>query len=226
MKNIKYLEVEVSPFGFVQEENKNFCLRELVKKYPAKTKTGKLPARKFLSTFFKVGIFCLLFLFPLTDSAQNNDLTPSGIIQLTNYERKAFGLDQLKNNEELTLAAYNKAQDMIARGYFDHFSPDNKKPWDFIKEAGYQYSTAGENLAIDFVNPDEVLKSWMASQSHKSNILDPGFSDIGVAVINGNIENKPTVIVVQMFGHQRPTRSENTQKTSSETALSYPQLFY
>jgi uncharacterized protein YkwD len=222
MKNVKYLEVEVSPFSFVQREDKNFCLRELEKKYPAKTETRK-PARKFLSTFFKVGIFSLLFLFPLTDSAQNNDLTPSGIIQLTNYERKDFGLDKLKNNEELTLAAYNKAQDMIVKGYFDHLSPDNKKPWDFIKEAGYQYSTAAENLAIDFFNPEDIVKSWMNSEAHKSNILDPGFNDIGVAVLSGNIENKTTTIVVEMFGREKENKASEQKDSSSETAFSYPQ---
>src|SRR5579872_7449863 len=72
------------------------------------------------------------------------------LLQLTNQDRSQAGVGPLMLNDILSIAAENKAQDMFAKNYWAHFSPEGKSPWQFIRDAGYQYVYAGENLARGF----------------------------------------------------------------------------
>ena len=91
--------------------------------------------------------------------------------------------------------------DMFAKQYWAHVSADGKQPWDFISDAGYSYTVAGENLARDFQHADQVVEAWMASPTHKANILHEKYTEIGIAVVEGNLEGIETTLVVQMFGN-------------------------
>ena len=122
------------------------------------------------------------------------------IIALTNAKRAQSGLVQLSSNSQLSQAAASKAGDMYAADYWAHNSPSGKTPWNFITAAGYRYLYAGENLARDFSDASSVVEAWMASPSHRSNILDDHFKEIGVAVASGDLEGREVVLVVQMFG--------------------------
>lgn len=118
----------------------------------------------------------------------------------TNAKRQTVGLPPLAINEELSKAAASKARDMFSKNYWAHNSPDGRTPWDFIIESGYTYTVAGENLAKNFSDSTGVVAAWMASPSHRDNLLKPSYRDIGFAVVNGTLNGEETTLVVQMFG--------------------------
>lgn len=132
------------------------------------------------------------------------DIKTDDIVSLTNQERVGQGLKALKWNDQLAEAAKAKAQDMFLDNYWAHVAPDGTEPWDFVDASGYVYLTAGENLAKDFDHSNSVVKAWMDSPSHRDNLLNAKFEDIGVAVVNGELSGFETTLVVQMFGRAQP----------------------
>lgn len=124
----------------------------------------------------------------------------SEIIRLTNSQRNQNGLASLVENKKLDLAAEAKASDMFANNYWAHYSPQGKSPWNFITGVGYKYTYAGENLARDFDDANSVVAAWMNSPSHRSNMLETNFREIGVAVTDGKLGGREGTLVVQMFG--------------------------
>ena len=127
-------------------------------------------------------------------------IPPNEVIRLTNEKRLSAGLSPVSENPQLSQAALAKGADMLAKGYWAHVAPDGVQPWAFISNAGYSYRYAGENLARDFSNPSATVDAWMASPTHKDNLLSPKYKEIGVAVVEGNLAGVDTTIVVQMFG--------------------------
>lgn len=156
------------------------------------------------------------------------------LLILTNKERQNNGLSTLKLNDQLTQAAAMKAKDMFANNYWAHNSPQGKTPWVFVKKAGYEYLFAGENLARGFTLSADVVDAWMASKSHKENMLSPHYQDVGFAIEDGRLSGEDTILVVEMFGGKElvsPASPENTEKIiekSQETvvkaALDFPQV--
>lgn len=128
------------------------------------------------------------------------DIRVNELLTLTNAKRQEAGEQPLALNGELSQAAALKAADMFAKNYWAHTSPDGKLPWDFILAAGYKYTIAGENLAKNFNDSKGVVDAWMASPSHRENMLKAGYRDIGFAVVNGKLDGEDTTLVVQMFG--------------------------
>lgn len=122
------------------------------------------------------------------------------LIRLTNIERQKSGLGPVSEDLRLDTAAMEKAKNMFAENYWAHFSPSGKDPWGFINGAGYNFSYAGENLAKSFYQSDEVVKAWMASRTHKENILNKHYRHIGIAVLEGTLNGEKTTLVVQEFG--------------------------
>lgn len=130
----------------------------------------------------------------------SSQITTTTVIADTNAERAAAGLTQLTENPILATAARAKAADMFTEQYWAHTSPKGKQPWDFMKEADYRYTAAGENLARDFMETAAMMEAWMHSPTHKANIVNPNYREIGVAVVNGTLQGVETTLVVQMFG--------------------------
>lgn len=122
------------------------------------------------------------------------------LVELTNSERAKMGLSTLSENEALSKAAELKAQNMFQENYWAHFAPSGKSPWDFILGTGYKFTFAGENLAKNFYSSDEVVKAWMASPTHRDNLLNPKYKDMGIAVVEGVLNGQKTTLVVQEFG--------------------------
>lgn len=118
----------------------------------------------------------------------------------TNNERVANNLRPLTVNTLLNNAAQAKAAYMFKYDFWAHVAPDGTTPWYFISQAGYDYRYAGENLARDFGDSAGVVQAWMNSPSHRENMLNPNYTDIGFAVVNGTLEGYETTLVVQMFG--------------------------
>ena len=156
------------------------------------------------------------------EQAYASTITPGNIITLTNKERNAGGLSTLVNNPKLASAALAKANDMLEKGYWDHFGPNGETPWQFIRASGYVYVYAGENLAKGFRTSEGVVEAWMASPTHRDNIMSRNYRDIGIAVVEGELLGKQTVLVVQMFGNltssvQGATESVTPPKVDSKT---------
>ncbi len=129
-----------------------------------------------------------------------SNIEKNQIIDLTNKEREKSNLPLLKENSLLDAAAAKKAQNMFDENYWAHYSPSGKDPWGFISREGYKYSYAGENLARNFYDSNEVVSAWMASPTHKDNIVNPNYKEIGIAVVEGTLKGERTTLVVQMFG--------------------------
>ncbi len=124
----------------------------------------------------------------------------SEVISLTNTERSANSVGQLAESRQLDQAAQAKANDMAQKGYFAHVSPDGTQPWTWIERAGYDYQYAGENLAVRFVDSHDVVNAWMASPTHRANIVKTQYTEIGVATAEGIYKGYPATFVVQYFG--------------------------
>lgn len=139
----------------------------------------------------------------LIQSGQLGAVITATLVDLTNEDRTADALGTLTINETLVKAAQAKADDMAEKGYFAHTTPDGKEPWDFMHEAGYVFTYAGENLAVNFGDSEDVVQAWMNSPTHRANILNGKFTEIGIATAVGEYRGQKTVFVVQMFGTPR-----------------------
>lgn len=129
-----------------------------------------------------------------------SSVTIDEVVRSTNAQRAASGLKPLAYNEKLADAARRKAANMLSENYWAHNSPSGKSPWTWFKAAGYTYVFAGENLAKDFGDTNRMMNAWMASPTHKENIINPKYSEIGIAVVPGSLQGNDTVLVVQLFG--------------------------
>lgn len=115
----------------------------------------------------------------------------SEVIELVNIERGARNLHALSYSEELTIAARLHSQDMAAQNYFSHTSLDGRKFSERITAAGYEYRTCGENIAAGQSTPTAVVDSWMHSDGHRANILNPDYCDIGVGYAAADTADYP-----------------------------------
>lgn len=104
------------------------------------------------------------------------------VIKLVNIERSNRGLELLKANWQLSRVARYKSTDMRDKNYFSHTSPTYGSPFKMMEDFGLKFSAAGENIAMGQKIPKEVMNAWMNSPGHRSNILSPSFSEIGVGV--------------------------------------------
>ncbi|MGW6512728.1 CAP domain-containing protein, partial [Streptomyces niveus] len=104
------------------------------------------------------------------------------VTTLVNAERSKAGCGPVSANSQLRTAALRHSQDMAAKDYFDHNSPDGKDPGDRITAAGYRWTTYGENIARGQQTAAEVMKGWMNSPGHRANILNCAFKEIGIGV--------------------------------------------
>lgn len=132
------------------------------------------------------------------------NVTLVDLFDQTNLERENLGLKKLKYNPVLEQAAKKKASDMFANNYWAHVSPSGTPPWDFFEEVDYKYLYAGENLAKDFDKTQNLIKAWMNSPTHRENIVNSNYTEIGFAVVNGNLSGEDTTLVVQMFAKPEP----------------------
>jgi uncharacterized protein YkwD len=128
----------------------------------------------------------------------------SVLVDQTNQNRVVAALPTLRSNPILDQAAALKAADMAAKSYFAHTSPEGLTPWYWFDRIGYKYEYAGENLAVDFTDSEDVTNAWMKSPLHRANILNQNFTDIGIAQAHGSYQGHDAVFVVQLFGKPAP----------------------
>ena len=158
----------------------------------------------------------------------SSDISVDSLVALTNKEREANGVGSLTINAQLSQAAAQKAEDMLKNDYWAHNSPSGTTPWVFIKNSGYNYVYAGENLAKGFSTSQEVVDAWMNSPSHRANMLSANYKDVGFAVVTGRLNGEDTVLVVEEFGNQGiPIVASKPVETavSSDTTLAMAKSF-
>ena len=151
-------------------------------------------------------------------------ISSQDLLFYTNVARQQSGLPPLQLNQELQQAAAGKAEDMFTNNYWAHISPNGTTPWDFIRNAGYNYEYAGENLARGYTTAQSVVAAWMASPEHRANILSPHYSDVGFAVSQGTLTSEPdTVLVVEEFGSTVPTTQQTVPPLVRQVAAATQQ---
>ncbi len=166
-----------------------------------------------------------VYLRSLIETNQLAAVITSTLVDLANNDRKQDSIGTLTINPKLVAAAQAKANDMAAKGYFAHTSPDGRTSWSWFKDAGYGFSYAGENLAVNFADSEDVEEAWMDSPTHRANILNGKFTEIGIATAQGEYKGKKTTFVVQMFGRPRaevafaPVNVSQEPESPTEIAL-------
>lgn len=156
----------------------------------------------FILSLILVGevIFLFSILVILPNSHFFADILPNVLVDSTNVERQKMNEGQLAINPLLQQAAQAKAQDMATKGYFAHTSPDGVTPWYWLQQVDYAYTSAGENLAINFTDSKDVILAWMNSPGHRANILNQSYTEIGIATAKGLYKGQEATFVVQFFG--------------------------
>lgn len=148
-------------------------------------------------------------------------ISEQDLLQFTNQARQTNGLSGLEYNEALADAARRKAAHMFSNNYWAHFAPDGTSPWFFINSAGYEYLYAGENLAKGFTDSPTIVNAWLDSPTHRENVLSDKYTQIGFAVVEGNLLGEETVLVVQMFGSEKEPiqlAAQQVPQTQGESA--------
>jgi hypothetical protein len=145
------------------------------------------------------------------------DISVNEVVNLTNQKRTESDLEPLEYNDVLASAAYAKGNDMLEKDYWAHIAPDGTEPWKFFIDAGYSYRFAGENLARDFSNAPSAVDAWMASPSHRDNMLSSKYQEVGIAVVEGDMEGVDTTIIVQLFGTSYSEVLPSVPVASAET---------
>jgi len=130
--------------------------------------------------------YILAALVQLIETANQSDISTltnqsSNIVKLANAERAKAGINPLIVNTVLSKLAAMKAQDMVDNDYFSHYSPTYGSAFDMMKANGINYIYAGENLAIDHC-ANNAHTAWMNSKTHRNNILNPKFTEIGIGL--------------------------------------------
>ncbi len=144
---------------------------------------------------------------------------PAVVVDLTNIERDSVSEVKLTRNVLLDKAAELKAEHMAKNNYFAHYSPEGISPWYWFDQVSYQYAHAGENLAVHFTDSDAVVEAWMNSPTHRANIVNSNYTEIGVGTAKGMLDGFPTVFVVQLFGTPAAAVVSQVKESKVEAAV-------
>ncbi len=151
---------------------------------------------------------------PILESSETvASVSAADVFSLTNEERSDEGIATLQRNSLLDQAAQMKAQDMAAKGYYAHVSPEGLTPMHWVEVAGYKYLIIGENLVVNRKDAEQVVDAFMGSPGHRANILRKDFTEIGVGVANGVFKGKDATFAVQIFAAPYPRAAATEVKT-------------
>lgn len=158
--------------------------------------------------------------------AYATEMSRSALLNGTNSQRSANGSAALTINSKLNAAAQAKANDMVARDYWSHNTPDGEEPWVFIDAQGYNYTKAGENLAYGFDTSNKTIIGWMNSPSHRANLLDVAFTEVGFGYANSEnfVGTGEETIVVAMYGTQAKSTVPAPQTAPASTEKAQKEL--
>jgi len=197
---------------FVPQKENNFLPKALKSKYLFLYSASLLAV--------KIALISLVLILPATDFFSS--ITANRLVSLINQERQSRNLPALALNDSLNSVAGLKVNDMATQGYFEHTSPTGITPWFWFKQIGYNYVFAGENLAMGFTETDDVFTAWMNSPTHRANILNPNFREMGLAVGTGNIQNRQETLAALEFGKQAAQQPAKTRIAQPVPAKNTP----
>lgn len=149
----------------------------------------------------------------------------SALLQETNIQRSNNGRAALSLNNQLSQAAQQKANDMVARDYWSHASPEGTQPWEIISSVGYAYLAAGENLAYGFDTSAATVAGWMNSPGHKANVLHVDYKEVGFGIANSpnfQGDGEQTVIVAMYANPKKAVAPAPVTKTQPTPAVPTP----
>jgi uncharacterized protein YkwD len=121
-------------------------------------------------------------------TAANLAAIRAAVLCLVNRERVAAGLPALADDPQLAVAAQRHSDDMVARAFFDHVTPEGVAPTARIAAAGYACSACAENIAYGsgpLSTPAQIVAGWMASPGHRANILNGALRHSGIGMAAG-----------------------------------------
>lgn len=162
-----------------------------------------------------VGILLAETLFGSSVLASNS-VSAKEVAELTNQNRISASVKSLKTNPLLEKAANLKARDMARIGYFSHVSPQGQNPWYWLDQAGYSFSYAGENLAVNFFDSKSAVNAWLASPGHRQNILSGKFTETGIGQSVGQYQGRETIYLVQFFAKPATSVENNANLVKSK----------
>jgi uncharacterized protein YkwD len=135
---------------------------------------------------------------PLRTAATGDTAEEDQVTALVNEERAKAGCGALHTDERLRTAARGHSRDMATNDYFSHTAPNGSTFVDRAAAAGYPRDEAGgENIAMGYRTPAEVMDGWMNSEGHRANILNCDFKAIGVGLAR---DPDGTAYWTQVFG--------------------------
>ncbi len=214
-----------------REDFKHYCLhsRSLFEDYfiphlgnnyqPKILRARSLLAIVLVLVLLKAAVVGYLFLTYPNQARMSADMAEQ-TLELINQARAQNNLPPLKFNPVLSAAAMAKARDMVAEDYFAHRSPGGLWPWDWINRSQYPYIYVGENLAMNFSSAQAAHNALMQSPSHKKNILNKNYKEIGIAVVNGKIDGRQTDVLVELFAARaEPLKLAVANKTETAAAV-------
>lgn len=171
-------------------------------------------------------IFIIFATFALPN-AYASGLSASEIVSSINKERTSRGLNALNINPKLTQAAQARSEVLARAGRIFHIRAPKDTPWAVLSQVGYSYILAGENLALGIETHSELTSRWMASPTHRENILEAKFEDIGIGITTGYYEGQLMSYVVSYYGQKKAgatsaSISQVAPVISSTSAVSIP----
>lgn len=157
-------------------------------------------------------IFMLMLPTNQTAHANQQEVQSSNIIQHINDHRSQSELEPLVYDQSLQTAATAKAAHMQSEQYWAHNSPDGDSPWQFIEAEGYNYTQAGENLAIGFSDEENMVSAWIDSPDH-ARVLRGEYQHVGFGIQEASIGDRSGILVVAMFGEPKPQPNQLLQES-------------
>lgn len=120
------------------------------------------------------------------------------ILKLINKVRADHGLSQLTAIQSLTDICRTRSSDMVGRNYFSHYTPEGTTFFNIMHSSGISWTNAGENLGnatpASYGSPSAFINAWMASASHRDNMLRDHYRLIGVGIADGGGRRVVTII--------------------------------
>ena len=111
--------------------------------------------------------------------------TEAAVLDAVNEEREKLGLDTLEFDETLLSAARLRASQLASMCSLSHMTPDGGDVFTILRRMNVRYRAAGENLARGFSCAHAMADAWMASPTHRANIVCPVYTRAGVGVVDG-----------------------------------------